>query len=306
MIIFQGLFVGTGCGIFIYTLNPILPEYFNQHSGLAQGVQMATASAGGATLSMATPQLLNAVGTRKTLGILALASFVVCSCVSMLAQSPRKFEKRASHMVSWRDLKRLDFTLLLAANFIHPLTVTIPLTFGPAFSGSIHMSGRMGSALLAMGSAVGCPSRFANGYFADRIGHVNMLLLATVVYAVGTWGLWFTAARTNNGPFWIMFNVLYGVVNGTFNTVINSIQRQLFGDEMYYPYNGAMTSVRGIGYVVGVPIAGALVRGVQDAELSGDDFTAIIVYAGSLLAVSVLCLGGVRVVDGLRHGWWKV
>ncbi|KAF2689517.1 MFS general substrate transporter [Lentithecium fluviatile CBS 122367] len=299
----QGLLVGTGCGILLYTLTAILPEYFSRRSGLAQGVQMAAASAGGASLSMATPAMLEAVGTKTTLGIFAATSAVVCGVVSVLAQPPRKFEKRSPHPVGWRDMKNPVFTLLLLANLIHPLTLTTPMTFGPEFSESLHFSEKMGSVLLAVASAVGIPSRLVNGHVADKIGHLNMLLLATAVYALGTWGLWLPAASTGNRALWVVFTIGYGVMTGTFNTLMNSIQRRLFGDEMYYTYNGAMTSVRGVGYVIGVPLAGALVSRVKDTELKGNDFMKPIFYTGILLTGSMLCIVGVRVVDAQKNGW---
>jgi MFS family permease len=267
---------------------------------------MAAASAGGACLAVATPSMLEAVGTQATLGIYSVTSFVLCGTVSLLAQPPRKFERRSSHIVSWRDFKKPIFTLLFLANLIHPLTFATPMTFGPEFSDSLNFTNKMGSVLLAVNSAVGVPSRLVTGYVADKIGHLNMLLLATATYALGTWGLWLTAAHTHNGTLWIIFTVGHGVFNGAFNTVINSIQKELFGPEMYYSYNGAMTSIRGVGYVVGVPLAGSLVSLVKDSELTGDDFTKPIVYTGVLLAVSVLCMVGIRVVDTKKKGWaWK-
>jgi nitrate/nitrite transporter NarK len=300
------LLVGIGCGIILYTLTPILPEYWGSHSGLAQGGQMAAAAAGGVCLSMVTPELLDAVGTKKTLGIFSGMSVVVCTSVSLLAQPPRKFKRRSSHLVTWRDFEKPVFTLLFLANLIQPLTVAIPMTFGPEFSESLHYSDKMGTLFLMINSAVGCPFRVANGYMSDKIGHLNMLLLTTALYTLGTWVLWLSAAQTSNGTLWIIFTVLHGIVNGSFNTVINSIQRRLFGAEMYFPYNGAMTSIRGVGYVVGVPAAGALVNHVRDIELSGEDFVKPIVYTGVLLLASLLCLVGVRVMDAMKNGWmWK-
>ena len=267
---------------------------------------MAAAGVGGTCLSILTPELLNAVGTQKTLGIYSGLSVVVGISVSVFAQPPRKFERRSAHVVNWRDFKKPVFTLLFLANLMQPLTIAIPMTFGPEFSESLHFSDKMGSVLLAVNSAVGCPARLATGYFSDRVGHVNMLLLATALYATGTWGLWLSAAHTSNGTIWIIFAILHGIVSGTFMTVINSIQRRLFGAEMYFSYNGAMTSIRGAAHIVGVPIAGALVSRVKDIDLSGDDFTKPIIYTGVLLTISVMCLVGVRAVDARKNGWvWK-
>jgi MFS family permease len=247
----------------MYTLSPILPEYFGGHSGLAQGIQAASAAAGGTCLSLITPQLLDAVGTRATLGIFSAISVVIGIAVSILAQAPRKFEKRLTHPIGWKDFRNSAFTLLLFVNLVNPLTIAIPMTFGPDFSKALGFDMQMATVLLAVNSAVGMPTRLANGYIADKIGHQNILLLSTALYMLGAWALWLTAAHTNNGKIWIAFTVIHGVVNGTFITVINSIQKHLFGAELYFPYNGAMTSMRGVGYLAGLPIAGALVNRKQ-------------------------------------------
>jgi MFS family permease len=275
--------------------------------GLAQGIQSASAAAGGTCLSLITPKLFEAVGTRATLAIFAGIGVFIGIIVSILAQAPRKFEKRSIHVIGWKDFQKAEFTLLLLVNLVNPLTIAIPMTFGPDFSKALGFEMQMATILLAVNSAVGIPTRLANGYIADYIGHQNILLLSTALYMLGTWALWLTAAQTSNGTIWIAFTVIHGVFNGTFITVINSIQKHLFGAELYYPYNGAMTSMKGIGYVAGIPIAGHLVnRDKKDSDLKGEDFTKAIYYAGVVLAFNVLCQIGVRVVDGRKHGWkWK-
>jgi MFS family permease len=152
-------------------------------------------------------------------------------------------------------------------------------------------------------SGVGIPARLGVGALADKIGHQNTLILATAVYALATWVFWLTAAEAGNVGLWISMSVFHGLVNGVFNIVMNSAQKQLFGDEMYYPKNGAMTSIRGVGYVVGVPIAGALMGSVAGKDLHGSDFTKVIVYVGSLLMISLVCLLNVRRLDAKQTGW---
>lgn len=206
-------------------------------------------------------------------------------------------------LIRWKTFRDPIFDLLFVANLIHPLTLSNPMTFGPEFSEALKYSDMMGSMLLAVTSGVGVPARLLNGFVADIVGHQNMLLAGTIVYALVTWCLWLPAAQTSSGGLWIGFCMCYGFVNGAFNTVVNSVQRRLFGDEMYYPSNGAMTSMRGIGYIIGVPIAGALVSRVTDTELVGRDFTRPIVYTGGLLTTSVACLVGVRWLDARKKGW---
>lgn len=263
------------------------------------------AALGGTTWSFATTSLLNQIGIRMSLIVLAVFSAVVLSIASLLALPPRKFEKRSTKIVGWKTFKDPMFTSLAVVNLIHPLTLAIPMTFGPEFAESLGVGVTKASYLLAINSAVGIPARLGAGALADVIGHQNMLMIATVVYAVATFFLWLPSALTNHVAVYIAMSVCHGLISGVFNTVSNSAQKQLFGDEMYYPKNGAMTSIRGIGYVIGVPIAGSLVTSVADDQLRGQDFLAPIIYTGVLLSISIGCLANVRRLDAKKIGKFR-
>lgn len=222
---------------------------------------------------------------------------------SYLAQPPRKCQRRSTKLVGWRVFTNPIFSLLFLVNLIHPLTVAIPTTFGPEFSKALGYNSKMSSIILAVSSGVGIPSRVLMGLAADYVGHNNMLFLSTLTFGLGTLVLWLLAAQLDSGPVWIVYNVVYGCTYGVFSTVINSIQKGHFGDELYYPYNGVLTSIRGVSYVVGVPIAGSLVSRIKDSELNGSDFKKPILYTGVLLMVAACCLAGVRWLDARRNGW---
>ena len=261
------------------------------------------AAVGGTTFSLAITALLDKVGVRATLGILSAFSFVALTVASTLALPPRKFEKRSTKLVGWRTFKGPLFTCLFVVNFIHPLTLAVPTVFGPEFAESLGMASTKASYLLAVNSGVGILSRIPAGALADQIGHQNTLIIATSIYALATWFLWLPSALTGNAGLYVGMSVCHGLINGVFNIVMNSAQKQLFGDEMYYPKNGVMTTIRGIGYVIGVPIAGAMVRQVGDEKLSGVNFVNPIVYVGTLLMISLLCLLNVRWLDARHSGW---
>lgn len=222
---------------------------------------------------------------------------------SYLAQPPRKCERRSTKLAGWKAFTNPVFALLFLVNLIHPLTIAIPTTFGPEFSKAVGYNSRMASIILAISSGVGIPSRPLLGWAADFVGHNNMLFISTFTFGLSTLTLWLPAAYTDNGPVWILYNVVYGCMYGVFTTVTNSVQKGHFGDELYYPYNGALTSIRGVSYVVGVPIAGSLVSRIKDSELDGVDFKKPIMYTGILLMMSTCCLAGVRLLDARRNGW---
>ncbi|KAH7075533.1 major facilitator superfamily domain-containing protein [Paraphoma chrysanthemicola] len=302
----QGLIQGVGAGILLYLLTPILPEYFPERSGLAQGTMFAAAALGGMTFSFANTALLEHLGVRKTLFVLAGISAGTLSVASALALPPRKFEKRDTKIVHWKVFKDPLFSSLFLVNLIHPLTLAIPMAFGPDFAKSLGIDVTKASYLLAINSGVGIPSRLGAGALADKIGHQNTLLIATAVYVLATWGLWLPSALKGNVGLYIAMSVCHGLVNGVFNTVMNSAQKALFGEETYYPKNGAMTTIRGLGYMVGIPIAGVMVRDVAVEQLGGVDFMPPIVYVGMLLTFSLACLLNVRRLDAIESGWHLV
>ncbi|KAF1978086.1 MFS general substrate transporter [Bimuria novae-zelandiae CBS 107.79] len=303
LVVTQGLLVGIGNGFFLNVLTAILPEYFGRRSGAAQGAAAAFGCVGAVILSLVLHRMLDSVGSRWTLGTLSIASMCILGSSSYLAQPPRKCHRRSAKLVGWKTFKNPTFTLLFLANFIHPMTVAIPTTFGPEFSKALGYSGNMASIILAVSSAVGIPSRFLLGWAADFVGHNNMLFLAIFIFALSTLIMWLPSALADSGAVWMVYKVVYGCVFGTFTALINSVQKGHFGDELYYPYNGAMTSIRGIGYVVGVPVAGLLVSRAKGSELHGSDFVTPIAYTGIFLMVSVLCLAGVRYLDAKKNGW---
>ena len=247
--------------------------------------------------------LLETLGIRWTLGLLSMFSFVILSISSALALPPRKFERRSTDIVSWRVFQDPLFTSLAIVNMIMSLTLAIPTAFGSEFAQSIGASITHGSYLLAINSGVGVPGRLCTGWLSDMIGHLNILILATGVYAIATWALWLSSAMMSNMGLYIGMNICYGLSSGVFNTVMNSAQKTLFGAEMYYPKSGATISIRGIGFVIGTPIAGALVSRVAGEDLQGEDFMRLIIYTGALLTFSLLCLLNVRRLDAKRNGW---
>ncbi|KAE8867953.1 hypothetical protein PTNB29_01864 [Pyrenophora teres f. teres] len=279
----QGMLVGIGTGILTSVLGTILPEYFPQRSGLAQGVMYASSALGAMIWSFVLTELLETVGIRWTLGTLALVNMVFLGIASGLALPPRRFEKRSSHIIGWGTIRDPIFLSLAMVHLTQALAWGIPMTYGPIFAESLGVSISKASYLVAINSGVGILVRPGTGWLADRVGYLNMLMAATAVYCLVTFTLWLPAAMVSNVGLYISTCVFHGLINGVFIILINSAQKTLFGAEMYYPKSGAMTSIRGVGLVISGPIAGALLSRDPAEDLQGRDFMGLIVYTGLLM-----------------------
>ena len=255
------------------------------------------------TFSLLQRELLETLGARPALGIIACLYCIFGSLAGIAAQPVRKLNSRSSDIVGWQALKDPNLGLLILINFFMALTVRVPTTFGPDFSETLGYSTAAASYLLATISGVGILTRPLLGYLADWIGHQNLLTLSTIVNALSVWALWLPAAQVASKSIWIAFVIFWGLSNGTFLQLANSVSKDIFGDSLYYSYSGAITTARGLGFTIGPPIAGAIVKKVRDDELMPSDFSTVIFYSAVLLTTPAICLGLLRWIDCRRNGW---
>jgi hypothetical protein len=172
------------------------------------------------TFSLLITSLLDVVGTRATLGTLAVVRLITLATASALAIHPHNLAMQSTDIVSWRIFEDPVFTCQFLANLIHLLTLAIPMVFGPLFAASIGVSLTHASYLLAVNSGAGIPARLGAGAFADMIGHPNTLLVATILFTAAIWALWLLSALTNGVGLFIEMSVRHVLSNCVFTIVI--------------------------------------------------------------------------------------
>lgn len=176
------------------------------------------------------------------------------------------------------------------------------MAFGPEFSKMLGYGPQVSAGLLAAVSGTGIFTRPMFGLLADKLGHQNMLLLSMAAYATGVFCVWLTAAAYHCKAAWIVFAIICGALNGSFLQFSVSVAQSVFGEELYFSYSGAFVAVRGIGFVIGNPIGGALVKRVRNDAFVGSDFYPLIIFTGLTLAGGTLCLGAIRYLDAKVSG----
>ena len=129
--------------------------------------------------------------------------------------------------------------------------------------------------------------------------------------------LWFDSTR----PRFIAFVVLYGILAGGYNALFPTTIAEVYGVQNYNAVNGFIYFVRGVGALVGPPLAGVILgnhrRGTivpgtsssMDLGFSLNDLTKryndLVVYDGMLLIGASLCVAYVRWCDAQDRGAWK-
>ena len=128
------------------------------------------------------------------------------------------------------------------------------------------------------------------GYGADKVGKLNMLVTCSLLSAISIFALWFIPTP---GTF-VSFVVLFGVFSGVIISLLPASLMDLFGPQHYHSTSGFMYFVRGVGSLLGSPIAGLFINSRSNNVLQTSDYRGTIIYNGLTLLVGALCFTVLR------------
>jgi MFS family permease len=125
---------------------------------------------------------------------------------------------------------------------------------------------------------------------------------------ISPFAFWLYAERAR----FLAFVMLYGVASGGYSALLPTTIAEIYGKEHYSSANAAIYFVRGLGAMLGAPVAGALL-GTQSQAAEGKmsaaelrrRFNEIAGYDGVLLLVAGICVVFVRWFDARAKGRWK-
>ncbi|KAF7305619.1 Monocarboxylate transporter [Mycena chlorophos] len=262
---------------------------------------------GGLIMAPVIQLLLDKYGVRRTLQILAGWNVAVGIPVAAVVKRRRAFDPNSD-----AGRVRLNMALVKRGTFalgalLQAAGNSIPIYYLSAYSISVlSYSSSTGSLFLAINSAVNSVSRILMGVLADGVGRQNTLITAAFLSSLAVFALWYDAAR----PRFIAFIIVYGIYAGGYNALIPTTITEIYGVENYTRVNGAIYFIRGLGSLLGAPVAG-LILGTHSrgAAVPGDAlkgrFERVVVYDGVLLLCAGLCVSYVRWLDARDKGRWK-
>lgn len=295
-ILSQGLLFGIGSS-FAY-MPPVVcaPPFFTRNRGLAIGIVFAGTGFGAVTFAPLTRYLLSHVGWRWTLRILGLISFGVLAPISLLVnQHPSvqghdpkplrslftQFNLRSSNIDGWSLISQLGAGLFQAAGYL------ISLNFMSTYARSLGFSAQQGANFIALSNGINAIFKVVIGFFADQyLGRLNTIILCNFMSAAAVFSLWLVGLKST----FLAFVVLYGVFSGAIISLLPTCLSEIFGVKNYKSISGMMYFFRGVGNLLGSPIAALL---ITNASLPKGYQNAII-YNGVMLTVSTLFLGTLK------------
>ena len=124
------------------------------------------------------------------------------------------------------------------------------------------------------------------GYFADKVGRFNSMILITALSGIITLALWIPGS--SNTAAIIVYAVLFGFTSGGFISLAPVCVAQLSDIREIGARTGVVFLVQGIGALTGSPIGGAIV------QAQGGSFTGLQIYCGVAMLVATCMYIGAR------------
>ena len=222
----QGVCFGWGLGFLYVGSSNIIPQWFSNKRGLANGISAAGAGFGGLVYSLASSSLLQRAGPPLTFRILAICEFVANLVSIVLISDRNQSQKPNQSAFNYRLLKRMEIWLVLGWGCMSELGYTVLLFSLPNYARRIGLNAQQGSivgALLNLGLFVGRP---LVGHSSDTLGRINIATLTTMFCGTICLLIWIFAKSFG---VLCLFAVLVGMVCGTFWATIAPVAADVAG-----------------------------------------------------------------------------
>ncbi|RDW63804.1 hypothetical protein BP6252_11349 [Coleophoma cylindrospora] len=274
--------MGAAC-LFYGGMNSVMTWFFKRRA-LASGIAASGSSLGGVIMPIMINKLLPQIGFGWTMRAIAfmflgLLIFANITVKSRLSHTPRSW-KMWDFIVPLKDPK---FALLAVGSFFFFWGLFIPINFISLYGQKHGMSTNFAAyqiAILNAGSVVG---RILPGWAGDHFGKFNVTIITCLLSVIFTLALWIPASTNASIT---AFAVLYGIVSGTFVSMISPLVAQISDIRQIGVRVGTCFMIVSLAALTGNPIAGALINADNGGYLGAQIFTGVVMTVGTILIAS--------------------
>lgn len=287
-LIMQGIIFGIGSSILYLPPVVCAPPFFNKSRAIAIGVLFSGTGFGGLTIAPLSRFLISAVGWKWCLRILGLTNLSFTMIASILVVEPTNInlEGRRS-IISLSHLKSSKVYFVLLGGMFQSAGYLIPLFYMSKYAKTLNFSNKSGALFIGVNNAINAVFKIIFGYAGDRWGRLNTIIICSTFSAATIFGLWLLDLRGT----YISFVVLYGVFSGVIISLLPACLIEIVGLADYQAISGLLYFFRGIGNLLGAPLAGLMISGQGHTRR---DYKFVIIYNGLLLTVSTILLACLR------------
>lgn len=293
-ILAQGLLFGVGSSLLYIPPVVCAPFFFDSHRAIAMGILFSGTGFGGLAMANLSRFLIGSIGWKwclRTLGCMNL-SLTIFASFMVIEPNANNFRTNNS-LFNIRQLGSWKLFLVYFGGLLQSAGYLIPLIYMAKYARTLDFSYNQGALFIGINNAINACFKIILGYVGDRFGRMNTIIACSILSAITIFSLWMVQSRDA----YIAFVVFYGVFSGVIISLLPTCLVELFGVVNYQTMSGLMYFSRGIGSMLGSPLAGLMITG---QGLNTSDFNNPITYNGVLLLSSAICLVVLRLIVAIE------
>eukprot|EP00092_Neocalanus_flemingeri_P032823 GFUD01035699.1.p1 GENE.GFUD01035699.1~~GFUD01035699.1.p1 ORF type:complete len:463 (+),score=142.43 GFUD01035699.1:137-1525(+) len=302
LILGYSVVTGLGFGLMYLPSIVIVSQHFTTRRALATGIVLCAAGAGTFLFAPLTEQLVEQMGWRGAMRVLAVACLgcVVCGsamvpggAVTEGVDGDTEFEGRTdcTRKVERKFLARIIgselssspalpvLSLLMMGDCMSALSLYIPYTHLPPAATAVGISPANAAFLISTLGVTNTLGRLVSGWLTDK-PCINPMILITVSLTAAVPTLYLFSVISSYWMF-LTLSCMFGFLTGMWVSAIPSALVNLIGVPLLAPAFGLLTAFRGVMILSGPPLAGMVV------DVVGVKGVAMVV---SGVAMSVACV----------------
>ncbi|CDZ97503.1 Monocarboxylate transporter [Phaffia rhodozyma] len=273
----QGILLGLSAGVLFGPALAILSHWFNKRRSLAYGVVACGSSIGGTAYPILIRQCIPLIGFKWTLRV---CGFIIMVSIGFawLTLRPRLPPKNMSGGIfNFAAFKRPAFSLYVLGCWLIMVGLYTPLSYLDVMGRSQGL-GNFSTYLISISNASSVIGRLVPGFFADKVGPINLLAPASMLAGC----LMFAWPYCTTKGALIAFAIIYGIFCGSFVSLFSPGVAQLGETFDIGRRMGTLTTCLSLAALIGPPISGAILT-KTGSYLSVAGFTGSFVLAGTAI-----------------------
>lgn len=302
-----GVLGGVGTAFIFTPAVSAVGHWFLVKRANATGLAAAGGSVGGVIFPLMLQKLFSQqLGWGWSIRIQGFIFVILLGLANLLIRSRLPPKPGGSVKPDFRILRFPALALVTAGTYFMEWGLFTPIAYLPSYALSTGaVSHSFAFQLVAIFNAGSSLGRWAPGYFADKIGRYNTMIITLSMCLVTSLGLWLPAAVIGDAKhghsdlvvgLTITFSVIMGFASGSNISLVPPCCGMLCDTEEYGRYYATCYTIVSFGTLTGTPIGGAII------SATGGAYWGIAIWTGLCYMVSVTCFLIVRV----KKVGWKV
>ena len=304
-----GILGGIGTSLIFTPAVSAIGHWFLVKRGNATGIAAAGGSVGGVIFPLMLQKLFATVGWGWAVRIQGFIMLALVTAAIMLVKARLPPRPGGTIVPDFTIFRLPSFALVTAGTYFMEWGLFIPITYLTAYAlSSGAFTETFAFQLIAIFNAGSCLGRWAPGYFGDKYGRFNSMIVALFLCMSTSLALWLPATIISAGGnasdsgnrtiygIMIAYSFLMGFASGSNISLTPVCVSMLCDIEEYGRYYATCYTIVSFGTLTGVPIAGAIL------QACGGNYWGVAIFTILSYVCALTCFVIVRV----REVGWKI